>query len=186
MVSIDVYITDYDNPEFEETCLQLPCNLAGLVSPGIQYCIESSTTIMLSEDDNLFTINKALEEINAANPELSLDELEALNFALGDVPLTSKQFLETIVEGRFFIENVTEHVTDDEISYEEVAQYMLLQKKIPFCKDCPSEFTDAIINNPQMRKYVDWSELWLAYESYRFMLIEHMEEYYLIMLGQEV
>lgn len=167
---IHVKVTLIDLYDFSQTKLTIPCTLTNDINPDHEYeIISMSPETALLDSDDVWKINGILDEINAGNPDMTLEYLEVLSRAANS-DIFDPEFVRRVCEDEFMFYDLTD-CNYGLTRRGNAAKHLLTQEKVPFDKEV-DQFTMNILGSTEVQDYIDWESIWRQYLTMGFQLIE--------------
>ena len=156
----------------------LPCdNLKAQLPVDHEYIIISTfPDLNIWLEDDLFKLNRVLDEINCENPEMTADYLGALVDASGVSNFYDEEFIRRVKENDFMFDDITN--VDYELGlFGDAACYLLTEHEVPFWGDCkiPSGTQTLVVSafkTVAAKDFIDWNAIWDKYFAMGFRIVE--------------
>lgn len=121
-------------------------------------------------ESDVFQLNDAIKCINNGSPNMTSELLSVIIDATGE-DITSKKFVERIVDNDFLFEDITDYGVFAQDESEVAAQFVARKLSVPFDSSVTKE-EFLVVCKKELSEYIDWRTIWSQYESMGFRVEE--------------
>lgn len=170
MIKLVVEVEDWDTGE--TIAIMLPCDLRGQIdhTHDLQI-VDWEGDFSLDHFDNILKLNAVIENINAENPDVTLELLSAICDACDAGGFGDDEFIQKICSNDFMLKEIISGdgwlMKGDE---ETCACYLATELMVPFAKNITQDRLREIKNG--LINAVKWDVVWKHYAHMGFKLIK--------------
>lgn len=170
LIKVEIEVEDWDTGE--TIAITLPCDLRGKIdlTHDLQI-VDWEGNFSIDHFDNIRKLNDIIEDINAENPDVTLELLSAIYDACDTGGFGDDKFIQKICSNDFMLEEIISGDgwlmnRDEEIC----ACYLATELLIPFARNITQGRLQEIKNG--LISMIDWGIVWKYYTHMGFKLIK--------------
>lgn len=169
MINIRVSLLEMESGK--TITVDVPSSLIGTLYPERDYYIsETVPNIDNWQIDDIWELNDLVDEINAENPEMTVEYMDILLMASMAQSAMDLDFRRRICENDFMFEEVT-NTGYDLSGQENAAKYLADCAGVPFAPNITPSMLAGLMSSC-VENYINWSLIWRKYLAMGFQYVE--------------